>query len=55
MFYPILALVMGIIAWNAIVQGVRLYLRRKERLENDRNRIQTFKNKVMIDNYYRRH
>lgn len=55
MSYPILNLVLGIIAWNAIVQGVRLYLRRKERLENERNRIQAFKNKDMIDNYYRRY
>jgi len=55
MFYPILTLVLGIIAWNVIVQGVRLYLRRKERLENERNRMQALKNKVMIDNYYRRY
>jgi hypothetical protein len=38
-----------------IIQGVLLYLRRKERLENERNRIQAFKNKEMIDNYHRRY
>lgn len=52
---PILTIVLAIFAWNVIVQGVRLYLRRKERLENERNRIQAFKNKEIIDNYYRRY
>ena len=55
MNYPILWLVVGIIAWNVIVQGIRLYRRRKERLENERDRMNDLKNRVMLDTTYRRY
>lgn len=48
-------LVIVVIAWNAFVQGMRLYLRRKERQRNERDRMNALKNSIATENYFRRY
>ena len=48
----ILYLVIGIIAWNVLVQGVRMYQRHQEAKRNNRNRLNELMNSLQYTGKY---